>query len=394
MFQPSAVTEHEIRITTGDAPPSSQATKDISLVATATDSFVVQVPPASDVWAFAQVFQENEEERLDSFEDLGSSYAVDERKVTAALPAFTFTDQRPMTAKSFAAIVKLAAIPVFPPEDALVARTPRSIVRQGLTGPRNCRLRLPLTLQSPLERLVGKRYRNDKDPHPITHKPAIHAGTDLAAADGTPVKAAMSGKVIEVGYQYNEKKKTGYGHYIIIQDGVHMTKYAHLEPNSIKFAVGRKITKRQTIASSGHSGGVTGPHLHLEYSICGEKLEPLMLIPGPFVGLYLGTYQSALENGGVRGELEILALADNHISVTTPETGTGSFEEDGSVFFAAFNRPSKSGSFTGVFNGNLQATKEVDAISGGGTWSGTAITKLGTTSARGEWSATRVYVPK
>jgi murein DD-endopeptidase MepM/ murein hydrolase activator NlpD len=387
IFQPSAVTEHEIRVTTGDAPPSSETASDITLVLIVMDSFLAKVPQTSDVWAFTEVFQDTGEERLDSFEYLGSSYAGDERKVTTALPAFAFTDQRPVTARSFAAIVKVASVPALPAEASTAGARQRT-VRQALGGILGrC---APRGLGSPLERdLVGNRYFHlDKRPHPLTGNDTPHDGTDLkTAADGDSVKAAMAGTVIEKIYQENKKKGTGYGWTIVIANGIHTTRYAHLKKDSLKVEVGDKVEEGQILATADSSGRVTGPHLHFEYAMCGLKQEPLLHIRGPFVGIYEGTYESTLENGGVNGELEFQGWADNSVVVETPEAGSGSVSKAGTVNFRAFNRAGASGSFTGTFTGALGAAS-------GGSWVGAAAGPGGPlTAAWGSWSATRLYTP-
>lgn len=104
---------------------------------------------------------------------------------------------------------------------------------------------------------------------------------------------------------------------------------------------------------------------------------------GPYVGVYEGSYESSPENGGVNGLLDLQVLVDNHIEATTPETGTGLAEANGSVFFSVQNPRGPSGSFAGFFIGTLGPPAE-------GTWSGTAN---GATSANGSWSAMRVYKP-
>jgi murein DD-endopeptidase MepM/ murein hydrolase activator NlpD len=385
MFQPSAVSEHEIRITTGDASPSDQMTSDIALVLVAPESFLANIPQASDVRAFAQISQVDEAtvENIDAFEYLGSSRVDGERTVTMALAAFTFTDQRPITAKSFAAIVKLASVPPLPPEASTVGESQIS-VHQGLTGIlRRCQ---PVGLGSPLDQQleVNKdRYVHlDKKPHPITGEPKPHDGTDLKAADGDVVRAAMSGTIIEARKQV-KSNGTGYGWTIVVANGIHTTRYAHLQEGSLRFQVGQSVSEGQVLAAADHSGGVTAPHLHFEYAVCGIKQEPLRHIRGPFVGIYEGTYGSTLENGGVNGELEFEGWANNRVVVTTPEEGTGTVDKDGSASFAALNPPGPSGSFTGIFIGTLGQTAA-------GSWSGTAN---GATSAHGSWSAARVYTP-
>lgn len=83
---------------------------------------------------------------------------------------------------------------------------------------------------------------------------------DLAAAVGTPIRAAAAGEVIvsKVG-GWNG----GYGNYIVIRHGGGtQTLYAHNSRNGV--SVGDRVDAGQTIGAVGNSGQSTGPHLHFE----------------------------------------------------------------------------------------------------------------------------------
>jgi RHS repeat-associated protein len=117
--------------------------------------------------------------------------------------------------------------------------------------------------------------------HPITGKRTHHNGQDFPAASGSDIHAAASGVVINTGYQYNPKKKTGWGYYVDIKhkDGT-VTKYSHLQAGSINVHNGDKVADGQVIGASGASGasgGVTGPHLDLEIIRNGKPVDPLSI---------------------------------------------------------------------------------------------------------------------
>lgn len=100
---------------------------------------------------------------------------------------------------------------------------------------------------------------------------SVHRGTDFRASMGTPVHASNAGEVVLARELYYE------GNCIIIDHGLgFMTIYMHLS----KFDVheGDKVEKDQTIALSGGTGKVTGPHLHLAARWSGEYLDPMKLI--------------------------------------------------------------------------------------------------------------------
>jgi murein DD-endopeptidase MepM/ murein hydrolase activator NlpD len=89
-----------------------------------------------------------------------------------------------------------------------------------------------------------------------------HNGTDYAVPDGSPIYAAADGKVsidtVGAGAR-------SYGHYITVDHGNgYQTRYAHLDPSSADVHPGDEVKAGQVIGRSGHSGHVTGPHLHFE----------------------------------------------------------------------------------------------------------------------------------
>ncbi len=104
--------------------------------------------------------------------------------------------------------------------------------------------------------------------HPITHRWRFHTGIDIPAKMGSPVKAALSGRVIAVGYE------KGYGNYVVLEhtDG-YTTLYGHNKKNLVK--VGQWVEQGQTIALVGSTGHATGPHIHFELRRFGKYLNPL-----------------------------------------------------------------------------------------------------------------------
>ena len=96
----------------------------------------------------------------------------------------------------------------------------------------------------------------------------MHEGIDIAAATGTPVHAAASGRVIYAGWM------GGYGNLVVIDHGGGLaTAYGH---NS-GFAVGngQAVSQGQVIAYAGSTGNSTGPHVHFEVRVNGSPVDPL-----------------------------------------------------------------------------------------------------------------------
>jgi LysM repeat protein len=85
-------------------------------------------------------------------------------------------------------------------------------------------------------------------------------GVDLAAPQGTPVRASAAGVVI---ISRNAGWNGGYGQYVVIKHpNGSQTLYAHLSVNSV--ATGATVAQGQRIGSVGNTGRSTGDHLHFE----------------------------------------------------------------------------------------------------------------------------------
>jgi len=95
----------------------------------------------------------------------------------------------------------------------------------------------------------------------------FHAGIDIAAPVGTPVRPVAAGRVIFSGsYQ-------GFGRIVAIQHGKHMSSlYAHFEELSV--TVGQLVDRGTVLGVVGSSGRSTGPHLHFEVRVAGMPVDP------------------------------------------------------------------------------------------------------------------------
>ena len=94
--------------------------------------------------------------------------------------------------------------------------------------------------------------------HPVLGNWLMHAGRDLAAPEGTPVVAALTGRVVSSGLA------GGYGLAVELEhDGPkRRTLYGHLSELFVK--EGEWVKQGTVIGRVGSTGLSTGPHLHFE----------------------------------------------------------------------------------------------------------------------------------
>lgn len=103
---------------------------------------------------------------------------------------------------------------------------------------------------------------------PFTGIVTFHNGIDLANAMGTPVHAAMGGRVAYLGMN------RGYGRFILIDHGGgFQTLYAHLSKWMV--SRGEEVRTGQEIGQMGDTGYSTGPHLHFTIYKNGVPVNPL-----------------------------------------------------------------------------------------------------------------------
>lgn len=114
--------------------------------------------------------------------------------------------------------------------------------------------------------------------HPIYKTRKFHAGIDIGAKAGDPIKAAANGTVIFSG------KSGGYGNFVTIDHGKNAqnikvsSSYGHMSQYSVH--IGQNVFKGDTIGYVGSTGVSTGPHLHFEVKENGNSVNPSKYIRG------------------------------------------------------------------------------------------------------------------
>jgi len=133
--------------------------------------------------------------------------------------------------------------------DSFFAVTPRPAPHVG-NG--DTRLLFPVIGQAITSSGFGWRL------HPILGNWLMHAGRDFAAPQGTPVVAALSGRVVSSGLA------GGYGIAIELEHSAprRRTLYGHLSELYVK--AGQTVLQGEVIGRVGSTGLSTGPHLHFE----------------------------------------------------------------------------------------------------------------------------------
>jgi murein DD-endopeptidase MepM/ murein hydrolase activator NlpD len=124
----------------------------------------------------------------------------------------------------------------------------------------------------PIVGWLSSVYGNRRDPFDGT--PEFHAGLDIAADRGTPVRASADGLIVSAGANGN------YGNSILMEHGFGIgTRFGHLS----RFTVhpGQRVKRGEVIGLVGSTGRTTSPHLHFEILFNDRTIDPLILLGRP-----------------------------------------------------------------------------------------------------------------
>jgi murein DD-endopeptidase MepM/ murein hydrolase activator NlpD len=117
----------------------------------------------------------------------------------------------------------------------------------------------------PIEGPVTSSFGEREDP--FNGEGAFHAGVDISAAFGAPVRATADGDVSDA------QMGSGYGREVVLKHGHDVTTlYGHL--SAIAVLPGQHVTQGQVIGYVGQTGRATGPHLHYEVRVHNVPVNP------------------------------------------------------------------------------------------------------------------------
>lgn len=120
----------------------------------------------------------------------------------------------------------------------------------------------PLSSRFGLRRIFNGQLRNP------------HAGLDVAAGTGTPVKAPADGVVANTGdYFFN-------GNTVFIDHGQGLiTAYMHLSRVDVR--AGQAVKRGEVLGAIGATGRATGPHLHWAVILNNTPVDPELFLARP-----------------------------------------------------------------------------------------------------------------
>ncbi|MBL4727577.1 MAG: M23 family metallopeptidase [Rhizobiaceae bacterium] len=112
----------------------------------------------------------------------------------------------------------------------------------------------------------GMRY------HPVARVRRLHGGVDWAAPRGTKILAAGNGVIEKAGWNGGNGRQT-----VIRHTNGYKTSYSHQSRIAKGIRPGIRVRQGQVIGSVGSTGLSTGPHLHYEVRVNGNKVNPMRI---------------------------------------------------------------------------------------------------------------------
>jgi murein DD-endopeptidase MepM/ murein hydrolase activator NlpD len=122
----------------------------------------------------------------------------------------------------------------------------------------------------PVQGRISGRFGNQRVYNGTPKSP--HSGMDIAAANGTPVKAPAAGIVT---FAAPDLYLTG-GTVLIDHGAGVSSNFLHLSRIDVK--VGDRVAQGQVFGAVGATGRATGPHLHWGMNWFGVRVDPLLVL--------------------------------------------------------------------------------------------------------------------
>lgn len=150
-------------------------------------------------------------------------------------------------------------------ETVKVASTKKSVTKSSTVKKLDSINGIKLSVK-PLSGIITSRYGRRSSPGGGVGS-TNHKGLDIAAKQGTAIKAAASGKVTFAG------SKGSLGNLVIIDHGNGVqTYYGHC--SKLNVSTGDSVNAGDNIAAVGKTGAATGYHLHFEVHLNGKIVNP------------------------------------------------------------------------------------------------------------------------
>jgi len=125
-------------------------------------------------------------------------------------------------------------------------------------------LRSPLEFSRVTSGFTGSRF------HPVLKTWRAHKGVDYGAPIGTRVRSVADGTVEFAGQQ------GGYGNIVVLRHhGAYSTAYGHLNGFAAGIRRGTRVAQGDIIGYVGRTGLASGPHLHYEFRVNNQQVNPL-----------------------------------------------------------------------------------------------------------------------
>ncbi len=175
-------------------------------------------------------------------------------------------------------IERIAGVPpsTINPPPAIATRIAREQAEVSAARARDdARADFAQTFIWPVQGRISGRFGNQRIymlPDGSGSPKSAHSGMDIAAADGTPVKAPAAGVVT---FAKPDLYLTGG---TLLLDHGHGVSSNFLHLSRLDAKVGDRIEQGQVIGTVGATGRATGPHLHWGMSWFDVRIDPLLLL--------------------------------------------------------------------------------------------------------------------